>query len=444
MKNPALPEDNTRSGSWTPGISRRVWTIAAGEGIARAGNLLLAVFIARVFGVRAAGAYALAQALALYQMQGTDFGLRHIGARLIAQNPDSGKRITRLVQRRRALLALLMVTLGCLYGWIGPVPKDTRFVVSLYAVSMFGYGFSLDWLAWGMQRFALMSGWRAVVALLSVGTTIACVRYLHAGLLIIALANGLAYLAADFLLWSCWARRLPVPETHADTVQLAGSGWKPMAMLGTALLLNQAFNSIDTMMLGSLTDSAQTGLYSAAYRLLLLVLAMYYLGLQAIYPQIAAKARMDMHAIWRLLSVVVTVGIVAAAAMEWIRGPLIALFYGRAFAASALLAGPLLLAIPLDFATSFLVTVLIAWDYPRRVLMATAAAVTSNVLLNCFLIPRYKATGAAWATPLSYLPFLVVLLWHVRRVSRKGFGDRAESDAAMGNEQAAALTGAHV
>jgi glycosyltransferase involved in cell wall biosynthesis len=54
-------------------------------------------------------------------------------------------------------------------------------------------------------------------------------------------------------------------------------------------------------------------------------------------------------------------------------------------------------------------TVLVAWDHPRRVLAATGTAVASNVALNCLLIPRFGAMGAAWATPLSYLPFLAAL-----------------------------------
>jgi O-antigen/teichoic acid export membrane protein len=399
-------------------LSGRILTIAAGEGVARIGNLLLTVFIARYFGVRAAGGYALAQALALYQMQGTDFGLRYLGARIAAQNLGNHRSTVRFVQRRRILLALLMVALGCAYGWFGPVPRDTRSIVTFYALSMFGYSLSLDWLAWGMQKFALMSGWRALVSLLSVAITLAAVCLLHKGLLTIALANGIGYLVADFALWSLWARRLYINGSDEPVAaRPQGSDWKSMAILGSALMLNQAFNSIDTMMLGSLTDSSQTGMYSAAYRILLLVLAIYYLGMQAIYPQLAAigEGRRNMRVIYRPLIMVIAAGIVAAAVMETIRGPIIALLYGSAFSYSATIAAPLLTAIPLDFATSFLVTVLIAWNQPSRVLIATTTAVTCNVLMNLFLIPRYKAMGASYATPLSYLPFVIVLLWQLHR-----------------------------
>lgn len=409
-----------------PRLSGRVLTIAAGEGIARLSNLLLAVFIARVFGVRAAGGYALAQALALYLMQATDFGLRHTGARLIARSPEHAGWIIRFVQQKRILLALLMSVLGCVYGWLGPVPHDTRSIVSLYALSMFGYGLSLDWLAWGMERFALMSGWRALVSLLGAGISIVCIRYFNSGLVIVALANALAYLIADSLLWFFWARRMVAAkdETATSAARAEGTGWRPIALLGFALLLNQAFNSIDTMMLGSLTNSTETGLYSAAYRLLLLVVAVYYLGMQAIYPRLASfeEAGHTLRPIWRPLLAVVVAGATVAAAMESIRGPFVALLYGSGFSASAKIAAPLLVAIPFDFATSFLITTLVAWNHPRRVLTATGTAVLSNVLLNYFLIPRYRAMGAAYATPLSYIPLLLMLLWQLHRAAARDSG----------------------
>src|SRR5580658_762053 len=186
-------------------LHAHVLTIAMGEGFARLCNLLLVIFLSRKFGVRAAGAYAVAQAVSLYQMNGIDFGLRQTGARLIAKKTGNTRRIVQFVQRRRLFLALTMIMLGYWYGKAGPVPQDTRSMVSLYALGMFGYGLSVDWLAWGMQRFALMTGWRALVSLSTLSITIVCVWNFHAGLLIVPLANGLAYLIAGAWLWVFWA-----------------------------------------------------------------------------------------------------------------------------------------------------------------------------------------------------------------------------------------------
>ncbi len=400
----------------------QVLTIATGEGFARLCNLLLVVFLSRTFGVRAAGAYAVAQAVSLYQINGIDFGLRQTGARLVAKNAGNTRHIVQFIQRRRLFLALVMIAIGYWYGRSGPVPQDTRSMVSLYALATFGYGLSVDWLAWGMQRFAVMTGWRALVSLSALAITITCVWNFHAGLLIVPLASGLAYLIGGAWIWVFWARKVALngPKDKNNPIFSDFPDWRSTAVLGTALLMYQAFYSIDTIMLGGMTDSIQTGLYSAAYRLLLLVLALYYFILQAVYPRLAAVPeplrRIQMLSKPLLFAIVTGVG--AALVMEFARKPLIELLYGHAFLASTVMAGPLLFAIPLDFVTSVLLTVLIAWDHPGRAIAATGTALAANVLLNIFLIPRYGALGAAYATPLSYVPFLLTLIWQLRRASK--------------------------
>ncbi len=304
----------------------------------------------------------------------------------------------------------------------GPVPEDTRKLVSLFALATFGYALSLDWLAWGTERFGLMSAWRAMVALVAAGLTVVGALGLHWGVLALPAGFAVAYLAADLWLWLGWARKL-CNETHAaaESVSLALPGWKSTAFLGVAMLVNQAFSSVDTMMLGGLTDSRQTGLYSAAYKLLLLALAMYYLIMQALYPGLAAipAAERGLRRLRGALALSAAAGAAAATMLFLLKGRLIALLFGPAFAASASIAAPLLLAIPMDFVASVFLTVLVAWDHPRRVLAATGTAVASNVALNCILIPRFGAMGAAWATPLSYLPFLVVLYLQMLAIEPK-------------------------
>jgi O-antigen/teichoic acid export membrane protein len=418
----SIESDRKGRGFLTGRLRADVLAIATGEGVARLCNLILVVFLSRTFGVRAAGAYAVAQSLYLYQMNGTDFGLRQTGARLVAKNPGSIGRVVMFIQRRRVLLALLMTALGYWYGRSGPVPQDARPMVSLYALAIFGYGLSVDWLAWGMQRFMVMSGWRAIVALLNVTFTIVGVVGFHAGLLVVPLAAALANLVGGAWLWLFWARRTVLNKQARVKEQalLDLPDWRSTAVLGIALLMYQAFYSIDTIMLGAMTDSTQTGLYSAAYRLLLLVLAIYYFLMQAVYPRLAAipEGQQRIQMFRKPLMFAIAAGTGAAMMMAIGRKMLIKLLFGPAFAASATLAGPLLFAIPMDFVTSVLLTVLVAWDHPRRAITATGTAVGTNVLLNLFLIPRYGARGAAYATPLSYVPFLLILVWQLHHALR--------------------------
>lgn len=401
-------------------------SMAAGEGLARLCNLALLILISRRFGVRTMGAYALAQALSLYLSQGIDLGLRHIGAGLIASRADNVQLVVSAVQRKRLILAIPVITVGYYYGRIGPVPSDTRSLVSMYALSMIGYAFSLDWLAWGMKRFGWMSGWRALVSFLGLAITAPAVQFLHVGPTVIALGNGVAYAIAAYILWQFWAKRVLLKKTtlnfwtsHPDVI----IQWKSVFWMGLAMLANQAFSSIDVMILGYLADSTQTGLYSAAYRMFLLVLAIYYLVMQALYPQLAAISaeQRNFRTLQPYIKRIGLAGIGITILMELIRKPLIGILYGAAFVDADRLAIPILLAIPLELIASFLLTAIIAWGESRTALAATVTAGLCNVALNFCLIPRYGAMGASYATPLSYGVFLLVLLlclWKPLRPSK--------------------------
>ncbi|HEY4050557.1 MAG TPA: polysaccharide biosynthesis C-terminal domain-containing protein [Acidobacteriaceae bacterium] len=394
--------------------SRSIGSIILGEGFARICNLTLVIFVSRKFGVRVTGAYALAQTLALYLMQGIDFGLRHIGARLVASDTAVIPSVARAIQLRRTLLAIPVISLGYCYGHFGPVPSDTRTIVSLYAISMVGYAFSLDWLAWGMKRFGWVSGWRSLVSFIGAGVAILAVELFHVGPTIIALANGVGYATAAYVLWTYWARHIWTRKGSPGLDPKSGPilRWSTILVLGAAMIVNQVFSSIDIIMLGSLTDSTQVGLYSAAYRTLLLVLAVYYMAIESIYPELAAipGPQRGPHTLWRSLWKLMLIGIGITIAMELLRRPLILMFYGAAFTASVRLSVPILISIPLELGGAFLLTAMIAWDRSSMALLAASAAALSNILLNFWLIPRYGAMGAAYATPLSYGVFLIALL----------------------------------
>ena len=59
--------------------------------------------------------------------------------------------------------------------------------------------------------------------------------------------------------------------------------------MGVAWLGNLAFNTIDMLMLGVMSNPQQVGLYSAAYRILNQVLMAYYLLNQSLYPSLPAS-----------------------------------------------------------------------------------------------------------------------------------------------------------
>jgi O-antigen/teichoic acid export membrane protein len=181
--------------------------------------------------------------------------------------------------------------------------------------------------------------------------------------------------------------------------------------MGLAWLGNLAFNSIDMLMLGVMSNPRQVGLYSAAYRVLNQVLVAYYLLTQSLYPELSRQNSAQRIRMLRptILLTLLGAGAAIAAGLAMARQPLLMLLFGRQFLA----AGPLLLllawAVPLDFLTSYLSNAYIAWGMENSILLCTAIGAACNIVLNLLWIPIYGAAAAAVNTLISYLIFLVSL-----------------------------------
>ncbi len=102
---------------------------------------------------------------------------------------------------------------------------------------------------------------------------------------------------------------------------------------------------------------------------------------------------------------------------------IVRVLYGSQFSPAAPLLAVLIWAEIAVFFASVVINVLIANNQQRLLPIPTLAGAAINVGLNLFLIPRYGAAGAAWATVVSYtLAWMVALLFfkETRSVTRRG------------------------
>jgi O-antigen/teichoic acid export membrane protein len=391
--------------------------LAAGEACGRLATFTLYAYISRQFGLQVFGIVALAQTVASYVMEFSDQGLKLIGARLLARNDSLANFVVPTVVKKRTLFTLLAVSAGAFYALVGPVPSAARMCVLLFVAAAIPYSLALDWVAWGLGRFGVLSLWRGGVSVVYVLLAIVAMQSFGRPVAAIAGANFFsALLGAAFLLliwrvrWRTSSAKISLDDLGAAEKELR---FRSVLTLGTANLLNLVFMNADILLLAALTGTGEVGRYSAACKPLYIIFTGFWLLTDAMYPHLARmEAAGRAH---RLL--LLTVGVVAvvaslAAAIIGVLAPrLLTFIYGSTLGAEGLFR-ILLIALPIDFCFSLLWTVLVSRGYQRPVLYALAAAAASNVLLNLVLIPRFRAQAAAWVTVGSYaLLFLVLLVF---------------------------------
>ena len=401
-------------------LVRNTIRFGSGEFVARIFSVAVVILLGHLYGVIIVGVYGLASTVNQYLMPVIDFGLKHVGARLMSRFPRSAAEIVQRIQRRRYLMASAALPFVALYAALAHLPLEQK--LFLFAFSSIGtlYALSLDWAAWGSENLLFAGMVKAVIpACLLLGLFVA-LRFGHllSWLVVGNLAGYVLQSCVFYLWWQRHRRRIAQPEQGVDEIA-ASLEWRRTSIMGMAWMANLAFNTVDMLMLGVLSNPEQVGLYSAAYRILNQLLLAYYMLTGALYPQLARQDAAQRRRMLRprIFVALLAAGSVLASLLAFFRVPLLGVVFGRPFVAAAPLLLLLAFVLPLDFLTSYLSNAYLAWSMERSVLTCAAVAAGSNIVLNAATIPRYGALAAAINTLISYVIYLGMLAWSARRIN---------------------------
>ena len=404
-------------------LVHNVFRFGSGEFIARVFSVATVVLLGHLYGVVILGVYGLALSVSAYLVPIIDFGLKHVGARLMARFPYSASEIVRRVQRRRLLMASAVLPFVLFYAALAHLPFNLKLFLFAFSSVSALYAFSLDWAAWGSENLFLAGVAKAIIPVcVLAGVLVAAIRG-HLLSWIVA-GNLCGYLLQGFVFWKWWQNfRRKVPDEQREVSEIGASlAWRRTSIMGLASIANLAFSTVDMLMLGVLSNPEQVGLYSASYRILNQVLVAYYMIMGVLYPQFARQGpsqRMRMLRP-RIFAILIVAGSVLAVLLAVFRRPILVIAFGKPFVAAASLLLLLACCIPLDFLTTYLSNAYFAWNMERSVLTYALLAVAVDFVLNLFTIPRYGAMAAAVNTVISYFIYLGALAFAGRQVAESG------------------------
>lgn len=394
--------------------------LSAGLLASRVLQFAVTVYLTRVLGTQAFGRFSFVIAFLWFGVIATDFGLSTIATRELARNARRLRTLGSLVMVLRLAVFAVEMALIVSLPWLLGADTELYWLFVYSFLTLLAYAINTDWIFRGFERMEYVAIWEVVPRLIWLGGIIAFVRgpedLLKVPLLRLAgeVLTTAALLAAAW--WRYPASRLNVSALHPLNVKILV---KQAAPIGVAALLAQVYYNFDQILLGILKDDATVGWYSAAYRVVTLLLSGTFLLAATYQPVLARLLATDREAFARhvrrlsaaaLLLGVVPPVIVAAGAL-----PIVRVLYGREFDPAA---GPLALlmaSMPLAYLGVAYTTILVAAGKQARMMVATAAGAAANVVGNLLLIPPLGMTGAAIATLVAYGVAWSLQWWYVRR-----------------------------
>ncbi|MBM4116687.1 hypothetical protein FJ251_02955 [bacterium] len=405
-------------------VSRNILSVLGSELIARLVGLVITLYVARGLGVERLGQLAFLISFMTIASVLADLGISRMLTRNLARDRGATAELAPAAFRVKLGLVFAMAVLLALAApFLGKGPELTRyFLVFLGWLVLDGLNANLRALFAAREELGVVALLRAVEKLLLLalfGLLFALPlgerRFL--GLLIAFPASaGGAFLVA----WALLRRRglRLFAGGGPDWRRILAVSW-PFA--GSVIMSNITLHS-DRVLLSYLKDDAATGLYDAANRLFFTLFALQAMMADVFFPTFtrlfAADRARYLRFVERAARLLFGLALPLAAGTAILAGEGLRLVYGAAFAdatASLRLLAPCLV---LRAGHALWGSLLLAADRERRFLAALGAGAGLNVLLNFALIPRWSLNGAAFATLLSELLVLALMLHWARPLAR--------------------------
>lgn len=205
----------------------------------------------------------------------------------------------------------------------------------------------------------------------------------------------LAFPVALVVLFRHWDGRVRFDRTGLSKTLRVGTAYSA-ARLGAVLLAY-----LDAVMVNAFAGNEATGLYGAAYRLLLVLMIVPLVYADAVTRLLADLAAADRAALGvayrRVLRHMIMLGVPVAVGGALVAEPLVVLIFGEDFRAAAPAAALLLLGLAFAYANSLATATALAAGRERAVALIYGSAVALNAVLNVILIPSLGIEGAAVA-----------------------------------------------
>lgn len=377
--------------------------------------LIVLPYLTRRLGPEGWGAFAMAQALAMYGIITVEYGFEFAGTRAVARARDRTSRLAVLVTGvLLTQLSLAAVVAVGAFTAQALIPVFQEQVLLVWAALAFAIcqGFQPLWYFTGREQIPLVAAITISSRLLAILAIFVLVRGPGDGWIVLACyaAGALLSTGANYGLLLREVRPgRPSLRLIGETLRLGGS----MFMMRLAIMTHTAGN---VLLLGLLVSPYQVALFSAGEKLCRPVAWLLQPINTALLPYLSRT--MDHHPDRAqqvaALTVVVQAALgIALGTVVTLAGPwMVELVFGAEYRAGIPVLRVMALIIPLVVVNAALIS---QWMIPNGLDRSLNTTIITSAILNLIfallLAPRFGAVGMAWVTVMAESCMLIGLLW---------------------------------
>lgn len=382
-----------------PKLFRDLVSLATGQSVSMIVGFVAFAYLARTYSPEDYGSIEFAIAIAAFSAIVIECGAGTIGVRQLAKTPEDAPNLATQIPVARLLIALAVIPLVAVSGYILDLDNTVALLVLIYAVSLIAVPLKQEWLLQGFEKIhqaaAALPIRTAVFAagvflLVGQGTSIVTVGIIE---LFAVGAVSIYYLFAQYR----WTVPFRLGWPFRDAIYFIREGFA----VGMSNILWAFMLYAPMFLLVSLVGGEEPAWLGASSRLVISLLTLSFVYHFNLYPVITRTVLHDIDGWKRVIQasirLVAWAGIGFALAVTLFAPVLITFLFGAAFETAATSLSVLIWIFPMRMLSGHARWSLIAFGAQKFLLIAEVIGATSLLLVGFLAIPHIGAVGAALA-----------------------------------------------
>ncbi len=378
-------------------ITKNLLVLLASDGASRLLGFLATAIIARSLAIEGFGLISYGLAFLNYAILLANPGLTVIGAREIARDLKN-RTIIEELQGLRIVLMLIVLLVFALGLLLFHGSAQVKHIIMLYLITLIPFSFQLEYVFQGRQEIGLVGLARFIQSFSYLASVYGLLKIMDSLGVPVAFAFG--YLVGSGLLLIVYLRkyqRLPVRFSLRRWRLIM----KSALPVGLATIFNQAMLNLPIIILGIMSTQIEVGAFSAAYKIILMLLIFERVFHYALFPFIARQYRENPAALtnsFELLTKVMSVLTSAIVAFGIVFAKEIVTFiYGAGYGPSIVVLQILLFYFLISPLNSIYGYGLVALENEKKFMRVTMFTAVLSALLMTMLAALMQSRGAALA-----------------------------------------------
>lgn len=385
-------------------------------------GFFVTIYTARYLGAEGYGLISYALALSGILIIFTELGLSTLSVREISRDKNLAQKYISNILIIKTLLSVLTILIVFIIVNVKGYPQSTAYVIYIIMASYVVNAFT--------TIFSSLSQAYEKMEYLAVGSILNSITMLIGVLVVINYQLGIIVFAGIYfvvsiicliywILVSAWKFTLPKLEFDLDFSKITVKESIPFAITGIFALV--AFR-IDTVMLSWISGDVAVGFYTAAYKLMEVMIFIPTVYVTSIYPifsrfHVSAKDSLK-FSFQKSFQYMIILSLPIAVGTTLLSSEIILFIYKSGFAPSIIALQIVIWAIPLIFFNNVLSTSIASINKQKVAMKIVFLAMIFNIIMNLIFIPMYGYVAAAFITVFTEL---FTFTFYSYSMSRYGF-----------------------